>query len=174
MAIFKNTRLKGVIEIIRDPLYEDHRGLYDKTFALSEYKDILGDTVFVEDGISTSYQSVLRGIHGNATTAKLVFCVRGYVYNVVVNNDPESDQYLQWQAFSLSAINCKQLYIPPKFGNSYLVISDSSIYSYKLSAYYTNMSEQFTLRWDDPKLGILWPIDKPVLSIRDAEAPFLK
>ena len=174
MAIFKNTKLKGVIEIIRDPLYGDHRGLYDKTFALSEYKDILGDIVFVEDGVSTSHRDVLRGIHGNAMTIKLVSCVQGYVYNVVVNNDPESDQYLQWQAFSLSAINRTQLYIPPKFGNSYLVTSISACYSYKLSEYYTNMSEQFTLRWDDPKLGIIWPTDKPILSVRDAEAPFLR
>ena len=120
------------------------------------------------DSISSSKKHVLRGIHGDDCTTKLVSCLYGSIYLVVLNNDQESKQYREWTSFTLSDSNKKQVLIPPKFGNGHVVMSDHAVFSYKLDSYH-NYSNQFTIRWNDEDAhNIWWPIKNPITSLRDA------
>mgnify|MGYP002624649038 FL=1 len=93
-------------------------------------------------------------------------CLWGKFYLVVVNWDPSSLQYRQWESFTLSDRDRRQVLIPPKFGNGHLVLSDKAIFHYKQTTYY-NREGQFTLPWNDPELGIWWPVTQPMVSRRD-------
>jgi len=113
-----------------------------------------------------STRHVLRGIHGDMKTVKLVSCLYGKIYLLVVNNDPASAQFRRWQAFTLSDRNHLQIYIPPKFGNSFLVMSDTALFHYKQTSSY-DRAGQFTIKWNDPAYGFWWPVAQPILSVRD-------
>ena len=161
-----NSKLKDVRVIHPSPAFEDHRGKYLQTYDRS-FLDRNGiDLDFVQEDVVLSHKNVLRGIHGDRRTWKLVTCLFGSVYAVIVNNDETSDQFKEWESFLLSDENNLQLLIPPRFGNSYLTLSEVSLYHYKQTTYYDRAS-QFTLAWDDPTLGISWPVENPVLSERD-------
>ena len=170
MIHVEDTKLDGVI-LIKPKVFEDFRGSYTMTFNQKEYLEALRNNgfeeiSFVEDDISVSKKNVLRGIHGDYNTAKLVSCLEGEFYLVIVNNIPDHKQYRQWVSFNLSENNRYQVFIPPGFGNGHLVLSDRAIFSYKQSSYY-NPKGQFTLLWDDPQLNLRWPINNPILSKRD-------
>ena len=90
----------------------------------------------------------------------------GTIYQIVINLDEDSDQYGQWQEFTLSDRNGYQVLLPPKHGNAHLVMSDHCVFSYKLDQYYDRES-QFTLKWNDDRFNIYWPIKNPILSERD-------
>jgi dTDP-4-dehydrorhamnose 3,5-epimerase len=160
------TSLDGVLMITPSTIFEDFRGTYVETYNLEQYREAGIDVEFVEDDISVSTRHVLRGIHGNQETWKLVSCLQGKFYLVVVIWDQESLQHGQWVSFVLSEQNHQQVLIPPKFGNGHVVLSDQAIFHYKQSTYY-NQASQFTLLWDDPKLNIWWPVKNPILSRRD-------
>lgn len=168
----EKTGLDGVLLITPPTVFEDFRGGYIETYNRDIYHASGITQDFCQDDVSWSERGVLRGIHGDQETWKLVSCLHGRFYLVVVNNDPASAQRHQWAAFTLSDSNRLQVLIPPKFGNGHLVLSDKAIFHYKQTSYY-NRAGQFTLRWDDPKLGIFWPETSPVLSERDAEAALL-
>jgi len=162
----KKTKLDGVLLINPPTIFEDFRGTY-----LELYNELLyaesGITVnFVQDDISVSSRHVLRGIHGDAETWKLISCLHGKFYLMVVNWDEASPQYRQWEAFTLSDQNRLQVLIPPKFGNGHVVLSEVAIFHYKQSSYY-NRSGQFTILWNDPDLNLWWPVRNPILSRRD-------
>ena len=110
---------------------------------------------------------MLRGIHGDKSTFKLISCLYGEFYLVVVNNDPSSKHYKKWQSFHVSDVNRKQILIPPKYGNGHLVLSDIAIFHYKQTTEY-NRDGQFTIMWNDPEYNIKWPSKNPILSKRDA------
>lgn len=169
MFTVEETALRQVMIIKPRTIHEDFRGLYIETYNQDIYNKA-GLPTFVQDDICASYQNVLRGIHGDDHTWKLVHCPFGRIYQVVVNYDPDSLQFLQWEAFFLSDSNWHQILIPPKFGNAYLVLSDWAIYAYKQSSYYQGVEKQFTLNYADPKLGIYWPTKSPILSERDRHA----
>jgi dTDP-4-dehydrorhamnose 3,5-epimerase len=114
---------------------------------------------------------VLRGIHGDAKTWKLVSCLHGSFYLAVVNCDEKSKTFGKWVSFTLSDRNRYQVLIPPHHGNGHVVLSDWAVFHYKQSEYY-NPSRQFTYRWDDPKLKIWWPVKSPVVSRRDEAGRF--
>ena len=159
--------LKGVF-IIRPPTnFEDFRGEYVEIYNRTLFHKAGIEDKFIQDDISVSSRHVLRGIHGDAKTAKLVSCLVGKFYLVVVNNDPNSAQYRQWSAFTLSEKNRLQIYIPPKFGNGHLVLSEQAVFHYKQTTEY-DRAGQFTLAWNDPSLEIWWPISDPILSQRDS------
>ena len=159
------TKLGGVL-LIKPDVFEDHRGEYIETYNEEAYRK-LGITVkFVQDDISMSTQHVLRGIHGDAETWKLISCLYGKFYLVVVNCDTESEQFGRWESFVLSDRNRHQVLVPPKYGNGHLIMSDRAIFHYKQNTYY-NPRGQFTYRWDDPRLKIWWPVKNPLLSPRD-------
>ena len=124
------------------------------------------DIDFIQDDISVSKRNVLRGIHGDNKTWKLVSCLFGEFYLVVLNNDDESAQYGKWTSFNLSAKKFQQVLIPPKFGNGHLVLSEKAIFHYKQNTYYDPES-QFSIKWNDQRFNIFWPSNNPKLSKRD-------
>jgi len=161
------TSLDGVMLIEPPTKFEDFRGEYVELYNRDLYREagIVAD--FVQDDISTSTHRVLRGLHGDAETSKLVSCLHGKFYLVVVNNDPASAQYRKWASFTLSDRNRLQVFIPPKHGNGHVILSDWAVFHYKQTSYYDRKG-QFTLLWNDPALQLWWPISDPIVSRRDA------
>jgi dTDP-4-dehydrorhamnose 3,5-epimerase len=167
----EKTNLEGVLKITLDA-FEDHRGYYIETYNEELYKNKGINVEFFQDDISVSKNNVLRGIHGDQETWKLISCFEGKFYLVVVNNDEKSSQYKQWESFTLSEQNRIQILVPPKFGNGHLVLSGRAIFHYKQNTYY-NPKGQFTICWNDPDYNIKWPIKKPILSKRDKVGHFV-
>ena len=165
MIEVSKTDIDGVL-LIKLGIFEDHRGEYIETYNVALYEEKGIDTKFVQDDISVSSRNVLRGIHGDDQTWKLISCLHGRFYLVVVNCDTESKDFGKWQSFVLSDKNRQQVLIPPKYGNAHLALSDRTIFHYKQSTYY-DRKKQFTYKWDDPKFNIWWPIKNPILSQRD-------
>jgi len=159
------TILEGVLLIELD-VFEDFRGEYVETYNEALYRENGIDVKFIQDDISVSFRNVLRGIHGDGVTWKLISCLYGKFYLVVVNGDKQSRNFGKWESFVLSEKNRRQVLVPPNYGNAHLVLSDTAIFHYKQSTYY-DRSKQFTYKWDDPRLNIWWPIKNPILSIRD-------
>ncbi|HAA78680.1 TPA: dTDP-4-keto-6-deoxy-D-glucose epimerase [Candidatus Latescibacteria bacterium] len=162
----KNTTLDGVLALTPPTIFEDFRGSYVETYNEELYKAAGVEVDFVQDDISVSSRDVLRGIHGDQSTWKLISCLKGKFYLMVINWDESSAQYKQWEAFVLSDTNRLQILVPPKFGNGHLVVSEEAIFHYKQSTYY-DRAEQFTLKWNDTELGLWWPTRDPIVSRRD-------
>lgn len=160
------TKLDGVLLITPPTIFEDFRGSYVEIYNDQLYRQAGLNVDFVQDDISTSSLHVLRGLHGDLKTWKLVSCLQGEFYLMVVNWDETSPQYRQWVAFTLSDQNRQQVLIPPKFGNGHLVLSQQAIFHYKQSTYYDRPG-QFTIMWNDPSLNLSWPVKNPILSKRD-------
>ncbi|MBA7613114.1 dTDP-4-dehydrorhamnose 3,5-epimerase [subsurface metagenome] len=160
------TKLDGVLLITPPTIFQDFRGTYVETYNERLYNEAGVKVKFVQDDISVSKRNMLRGIHGDAETWKLVSCLFGQFYLVVVNWDEASAQFSQWESFVLSDQNRLQVLVPPKFGNGHLTLSELAIFQYKQSTYY-DRARQFTILWNDPKLNIQWPIKDPILSRRD-------
>jgi len=171
MIEISKTNLEGVL-LIKPFVFEDHRGEYVETYNEQLYKDNGIDVKFVQDDISVSYRNVLRGIHGDDQTWKLISCLYGKFYLVVVDCDKQSKKFSKWQSFVLSNKNRHQVLVPPKYGNAHLVLSNMTIFHYKQSTYY-DRTKQFTYKWDDPQLNIWWPIKNPILSRRDQTGHFV-
>lgn len=178
MIKISKTKLEGVLLIQPEP-FEDFRGEYVETFNEKVYREEIAKNLkgtayqqdalrlhFVEDDVSTGTRGVLKGLHGDTKTWKLVQCLFGKFYLVVLNYDPKSKQYGQWEAFIVSDKNRLQVLIPPMYGNGHLILSEYDIYHYKQSTYY-NPDSQFTVQWNDPKFSIWWPMKNPMLSLRD-------
>jgi dTDP-4-dehydrorhamnose 3,5-epimerase len=165
----KKTSLDGVLLITPPTMFEDFRGHYVETYNERLYQEAGITQRFIQDDLITSSQHVLRGFHGDLDTWKLISCPLGKLYLVVVNWDETSPQFRKWEAFTLSAANHLQVLVPPRFGNAHLVMSDIGQFMYKQTTEYG--SQQFTLRWDDPALGVWWPVKTPILSKRDDLAP---
>lgn len=162
------THLQDVL-LVQPEIFEDHRGQYVEIYNEDMYDHRSVDQHFVQDDISVSYNNVLRGIHGDDRTWKLISCLYGCIYLVVVNCDASSPQFKQWQSFVISDRNRHQVLVPPKHGNGHLVLSEQAIFHYKQSEYYLPQN-QFTIKWNDPIYNIWWPCKNPILSIRDSEA----
>ncbi|MEB3197662.1 MAG: dTDP-4-dehydrorhamnose 3,5-epimerase [Candidatus Sericytochromatia bacterium] len=162
----QTTNLDGVKLITPPTNFEDFRGNYVELFNARLYRQVGIDLNFIQDDISTSRQHVLRGIHGDSKTWKLISCLHGAFYLVVVNNDPESRQFKHWQGFTLSDRNRLQVLVPPMFGNGHLVLTELAIFHYKQTTEY-DRSGQFTIHWDDPEYQFWWPVKHPILSLRD-------
>lgn len=159
------TKLEGVLKIELD-VFEDFRGQYIETYNEKLYKDNGIDVKFIQDDISVSTKDVLRGIHGDTNTTKLISCLHGEFYLVVVNCNSDSEKFGNWEGFVLTEAERIQILVPAGHGNAHLVLSDKAIFHYKQSTYYDRKS-QFTYKWNDPKLNIRWPIKNPILSQRD-------
>jgi dTDP-4-dehydrorhamnose 3,5-epimerase len=161
------TKLEGVLLITPPSIFEDFRGTYVETYNQELYHQAGITVPFLQDDISVSTRHVLRGLHGDATTWKLVSCLHGKFYLVVLNHDKASPQFGQWESFTLSDTNRLQVLIPPKFGNGHVVLSESAIFHYKQNTYY-DRAGQFTVAWNDPQFKIWWPVRHPIVSQRDA------
>ncbi len=160
------TKLDGVLLIKPLTVFEDFRGTYVETYNEELYNKAGITVKLVQDDISTSTRGVLRGIHGDSETWKLVSCLHGKFYLIVLNHDKDSQQFGQWESFTLSDTNRLQVLIPPKFGNGHVVLSETAIFHYKQNTYY-NRAGQFTVVWNDPKFKMWWPIKNPIISQRD-------
>jgi dTDP-4-dehydrorhamnose 3,5-epimerase len=155
------------VRLIQPPtIFEDFRGTYVEIYNEDLYRQAGIDVSFIQDDISISSRHVLRGIHGDGETWKLISCLYGKFYLVVINWDESSSEFGRWESFVLSDSNRLQVLVPPKFGNGHLVLSEQAIFHYKQSTHY-NRAGQFTLLWNDPKLGIWWPVKNPTVSRRD-------
>ena len=159
------TDLPGVL-LIKPEVFEDFRGQYVELYNEALYREKGIDVKFIQDDISVSSRHVLRGIHGDRETWKLISCLQGMFYFVAVNCDEASPDFGLWQAFTLSEKNRHQILVPPLYGNAHLVMSVEAIFHYKQSTYY-DPSKQFTFKWNEPRFNIWWPIKNPILSARD-------
>ena len=167
------TKLANCV-IIEPKVYGDDRGFFLETFQAERYTTAGITLPFVQDNHSRSSKGVLRGLHFQKTKpqGKLVRVVRGEVYDVAVDIRLGSPTYGRWEAVVLSEDNKKQFWVPPGFAHGFMVISDSADFEYKCTDYY-DPSDEGSLLWNDPDLNIPWPIDNPILSEKDAQAPLL-
>lgn len=170
------TKLPGVC-IIEPQVFGDHRGWFMESWSQKKMADKGLDVDFVQDNQSfTAKKGTLRGIHFQQypmAQAKLVRVVRGAVMDVAVDLRKDSPTYKQWVSVELSAENKRQLFIPQGFGHAFLTLTDDVEFVYKCDNLYSRELER-SIRYDDPEIGIEWGIDAPVLSDKDAVAPFLK
>ena len=153
--------------IVFDPdRFVDYRGDIWTTYKKSSFPV---DIEFKHDKYSSSRHNVLRGIHGDFETWKLVSCLYGELYFVIVDNRKDSHNYNKWDWMILDDRSRKSVLLPPGFGNGFYVLSDKSIFSYKLSypVEYSDIDKQFSIKWNDPELNIKWPCSSPVLQERD-------
>ena len=160
-------KLDGVLVIKPPTIFEDFRGIYVETYNEELYMEAGISIKFIQDDIAVSSKNVLRGIHGDDVTWKLVSCLYGEFYLVVVNWDKGSPQFGEWESFTLSDKNRLQVLIPAGFGNGHVVLSEMAIFHYKQNTYY-DRARQFTLLWNDSRLNIKWPVDNPITSKRDS------
>ena len=152
--------------IVQQPdSFEDFRGELYTLYKENDY-----DLNFNHDKVSISRKNTLRGLHGDNKSWKLVTCLAGEIYLVIVDNRPDSPNYLKWDWEVLTSKNRKQVLIPPMFANGHLVLSKEATFFYKWSyiGEYPDVKDQFTLKWDNPNLKIHWPISNPILSKRDS------
>ena len=167
--------LPGVL-ILEPRVFGDERGFFLESWNAKTFREATGlDPVFVQDNHSRSARNVLRGVHYQLEKpqGKLVRVVSGAVWDVAVDLRRSSPQFGRWAATELSAENKKQVWIPPGFGHAFLVLSEAADVLYKATQYWFAEYDR-SLRWDDPAVGIAWPVDgRPVLAAKDASAPSL-
>ena len=163
--------MSNKIKIFKNKSFKDHRGYYWTSWRKGEIKKVY----FKHDKFSLSKKNVLRGLHGDKKTWKLVSCPYGKFLLVIVNYIKNSKDYLKSKSLILSHENGVQVLIPPNYANGHLCLSNKCLFHYKLSyrGKYIDAKEQFSLRWNDPKLKIKWKIRKPILSKRDKKAKLL-
>lgn len=166
MLQVEETSLKGVY-LVKPSVQEDRRGYFYETYNEKRYKAAGLTADFIQDDISVSVKGVLRGLHGDPGTYKLVQCAYGSVYAVILNGDESSPDFGKWESFVLSAENRHQLYVPPMYANGFYVLSDLAVYTYKQSTYYGEY-KQFSFKYNDPRFGIRWPAAPEITSERDA------
>lgn len=164
--------LKGVL-VFEPVRYQDSRGTFVETFKDESYRRAGIGGLFVQDNLSRSKQNVLRGLHYQRRQGKLVTVVRGEIFDVALDIRPESPTFGQWLGTALSEADCRQIYIPPGFAHGFQVLSAEADVWYKATDVY-RPDEEGGIRWDDPDLGIEWPLADPIVSDRDRLHPALK
>lgn len=170
----KTLSLSGV-KLLRPPLFFDERGFFREIFRKPLYIPAGVDCDFVQDNHSFSKKGTLRGMHFQRFPgqAKLVTVVEGTIFDVVVDIRPQSPTFGKWEGVYLEATQGDQLFIPIGYAHGFCVISDFAHVVYKNSSLY-DPSEERGFRYDDPFVGITWPIDDPLLSDRDRYHPSLQ
>jgi len=168
------TELPGVL-IIEPRTIGDGRGYFGETFRVDKYETLGVDETFVQDNVSVSGRGVLRGLHFQHphAQAKLVYTLRGEVFDVVVDVRADSKTFGAVVTTNLSDQNHRQVFVPAGFAHGFLVTSEDAVVVYKCSDYYSPQTEQ-RVHWNDPDIAIRWPIANPVLSPKDAVAPLLR
>lgn len=162
------------LRTIEPAVFRDARGEFLETYNPDDYafaRRADGSAIeFVEDDLSVSHRHVLRGLHGDHRTWKLVHCVHGAMHMVIADCRRDSTAYLRWDAFELSDRNRLQLLVPAGCATGFVALEEPTVLAYKQSERYRGAEGQFTVRWNDPALGIAWPVERPTLSERDAAA----
>jgi len=168
------TPLPGVL-VIKPKVFGDARGFFMESFHAERYAEAGITGPFVQDNISFSGHGVLRGLHLQHPhdQGKLVYVLQGEVFDVAVDVRVGSSSFGRWTGASLSGKNKRQFYIPPGFAHGFCVTSDAALFVYKCTEVYHPETE-LSIAWDDPDIGIEWPVSAPVLSDKDRKAPRLK
>jgi dTDP-4-dehydrorhamnose 3,5-epimerase len=174
---FKKTDIEGVY-IIEPRVFNDSRGYFFEAWKKQEFEQHIGPVEFVQDNESKSSYGVLRGLHyqkGAFSQAKLVRVIKGKVLDVAVDIRRSSPTFGRHVMVELSEENKRQFFIPRGFAHGFLVLSDEAIFTYKVDNVYAPQADA-GIRWNDPDLGIDWPIDlsKVMTSEKDLKQPFLK
>ncbi|WCJ59689.1 dTDP-4-dehydrorhamnose 3,5-epimerase [Fontisphaera persica] len=171
----ETTEIPGLL-IITPDVFGDARGFFMETWNRRRYQEAgLPDVDFVQDNISLSRRGTLRGLHFQNPRAqgKLVSVLQGEVFDVALDLRRSSPTFGRWHGVRLDAESKTQFYIPPGFAHGFAVLSETALFHYKCTDYYSPQDE-LAVRWDDPSIGIRWPVENPILSRRDAQAPLLK
>ena len=166
--------LRG-LKLIRPAVFEDARGYFLELHHARRFAGLGVEDVMVQDNLSFSRRGVLRGLHFQdpGWQGKLVSVVRGEVFDVAVDLRRDSPTFGGWHGLTLSEQNHRQLWIPRGFAHGFCVTSDEAVVLYKCSAFYEPAQEQ-TLLWNDPELGIQWPVENPLVSDKDARGRRLR
>jgi dTDP-4-dehydrorhamnose 3,5-epimerase len=167
------TTLPGVL-LIEPKVFGDDRGFFMETYRLDLFRAAGITEPFVQDNHSRSARGVLRGLHYQEPNAqgKLVRCTRGAIFDVAVDIRRDSPAFGKWFGLELSDANKRMLWVPPGFAHGFCALEDDSDLVYKCTTLYDAPSDRSIL-WNDPEIGIEWPIAEPVLSEKDAKAPRL-
>jgi len=167
------TELPGVL-LIEPNVFGDQRGFFMETYHQARYQEAGIPERFVQDNHSRSRRGVLRGLHYQRVQpqGKLVWVARGQVFDVAVDIRRDSPTFGRWAGAVLDDGNHHQFYIPPGFAHGFCVLSEEADFFYKCTDYYHPPSEQGIL-WNDPAIGIDWPIQEPLLSAKDLRLPLL-
>ncbi|GAB4361860.1 MAG: dTDP-4-dehydrorhamnose 3,5-epimerase [Oricola sp.] len=160
-----------------DPVpFEDERGSFARLFCVREFEERGLETNFVQHSQSlTLKRGTLRGLHYQAAPyqeAKLVRCVAGAIWDVAVDIRPDSPTYLKWAGFLLTPENRRQVFIPKGFANGFQTLADNSVKQYLISEYYQPEAAR-GLRYDDPEIGVEWPLPPTTMSEKDQSWPLL-
>lgn len=166
------TALPGVL-ILEPKVFGDNRGFFQETWRADTYSNI-GIPPFVQDNHSRSAKGVLRGLHSQRTRpqGKLVRVSRGTVFDVAVDINPYSATFGQHVGVELSDSNHRQFYVPPGYAHGFCVVSDHADFLYKCTEYY-QPGDEIGVLWNDPAIGIQWPVSEPLLSDKDRALPTL-
>jgi dTDP-4-dehydrorhamnose 3,5-epimerase len=167
------TELSGVL-VIEPKVHRDSRGYFLETWREEVYAAAGLPARFVQDNLSYSIKGVLRGLHYQHPSGqgKLIAVLQGSAFDVAVDIRLGSPTFGQWVGVMLSEENRRQIYIPPGFAHGFVVIGEGALVSYKCTTAYDAASEG-SIHWNDPDLGIAWPLDAPILSPKDQAAPRL-
>lgn len=170
----EETRLEGVL-LITPKVFGDSRGFFLETWSRDRYKEVGISLEFVQDNQSFSTKNVLRGLHFQNPHAqgKLVSVVKGCVFDVAVDIRRGSRTFGEWVGVELSEENHQQLWVPTGFAHGFCVLSDTTLFTYKCTDVYTPSAEGGIL-WNDPEIGIEWPVENPILSDKDQVYPQLR
>ena len=173
MARRIETKLEGLVAI-EPEVFGDERGFLVETFSAKAWRELGVDVDFVQHNHSRSAQNTLRGLHFQTSPgqAKLVRCSAGKIFDVAVDLRRDSPTFGQWEGHELDDQAHRQLLVPIGFGHGFCVLSDEADFAYRLSSYYDPATEA-GIAWDDPDVGVEWPISEPALSERDRTAPRL-
>lgn len=168
------TTLPGVL-VIEPEVHGDARGYFLETWNHHRYAAAGVEANFVQDNLSYSQRNTVRGLHYQypESQGKLVYVLAGEVLDVAVDIRRSSPSFGQWIAVTLSSDNHRQLYLPPDFAHGLCVTSESALLAYKCTKFYNPQAEA-CIGWNDPDLGITWPVSEPILSPRDRKAPRLR
>lgn len=172
---FTPLEIPGVV-LVEPKIFPDDRGFFFESFKASDFEKANLPTHFVQDNFSFSKKNVIRGLHYQKdprAQGKLVSVLKGGVWDVAVDIRNESPTFLKWVAAELNDRNHFMLYIPPGFAHGFIVLTENVHLLYKCTNEYDPEADT-GIRWNDPTIGILWPVGNPVVSAKDAALPFIK
>lgn len=173
MARRLETKLDGLV-LVEPDVHGDERGFFVETFSVDAWREMGIGTEFVQHNHSRSAKGTLRGLHFQTSPgqAKLVRCPRGAIFDAAVDLRQGSPTYGQWEGYVLDDVVHRQLFVPVGFAHGFAVLSDLADVTYLVSSLYDPETEA-GIRWNDPEVGVEWPVEEPLLSQRDVEAPLL-
>ncbi len=154
--------------IIEPKVYGDARGYFMETWNQQRYREAGFDWNFVQDNISFSRRGILRGLHfqNPKGQGKLVYALQGEVFDVAVDLRKSSPTFGRWYGLTLSAENKRQFFVPAGFAHGFAVLSETAMFAYKCTEFY-NPQNEMSLLWNDPEVGVQWPLEAPQLSDKD-------